>query len=176
MEINFGVIKKFFVLAVIAIGALLVATGCGSDSDNATDTSDSSVTTGSLSKPNFVKQVDEMCRLAKSQFESRAGVLAKQAEARGEGELQFNRQTVGNLVSKAIVPSYENMISGIRDLGAPGGDEEEVTAFLEAIQRDLANAEAHPIESFRANEGTPFVESSKQAKAYGFRGCVGTFG
>jgi hypothetical protein len=170
-------IWRFFIL-IGAVAALLLSSGCGGGGGQTTTVADAggriSVETGSLSKTDFVKQVNELCSETKSQFEQRATALAKLATANGQKELQFNHHNVGALVAGAIAPSYEGMIRKIRVLGAPSGDEEGVAAFLNAIQKDLNEAKKHPVAAFRANEGSPFVESAKQATAYGLSGCVET--
>lgn len=165
-------IRRCCGFAAAAAVALFTA-GCGEETSTVADAGGRiSVETGSLSKADYVQQVDEICKETKDQFERGRAEFEKAAPGT---ELQFNRQTIGALVDAAIVPPYEEMIRKIRTLGAPSGEEEEVAAFLNAIQEDLDKASEHPIATFRAGEGTPFVETSKIAEEYGLRGCIETF-
>jgi len=162
------------------VAALLLAgvfAGCGSDDDSATGSSSSgseeiTVETGDLSKAQFVKQAGANCIKAKSQFNSQFAVNIQDLRKRKSTAARV--EALPAAVRGALVPAYEEMIEKTSALGAPAGDEEDVSEFLTALQQDLDTARANPTEAIRT--GAPFRHSAQLAYEYGLTGCVQTLG
>ena len=153
-----------------ALTALLLAAGCGSDDDSATGSSDGEVTveTGSLSKAKFVEQANAICQKTKDQFNKEAAQFVEQVSKKPPKPTEGSPEE--KLVEKAVVPNYQNEVDEISALGAPSGDEKEVTAFLEALQQVVDGASEEPA-SF-VQSGGSFGKAPKLAKAYGLSGCA----
>ncbi|HEY7950241.1 MAG TPA: hypothetical protein VID51_05340 [Solirubrobacterales bacterium] len=170
------IIRGVFVIAATAF-ALLLAAGCGdSDDDSATGSSGGSteeitVDTGSLSKAAFIKKVEPICRRATEKFQTQLGKVFEESgdnpRKPTETPLEFE------FYEDDFAKIYQTQIDEISALGAPSGDEQEIAAYLEAVQKGIDEAVEDP-EAFN----TAFLEAQGNFKetppltaAYGLRGC-----
>jgi hypothetical protein len=155
----------FWVIASLAAGSLAIA-GCGDSSE----ADEITVKTGSLSKAEFVKRVDEICRVRKADTVREFRAFIEEKGLSQKAAPQDERVAAGELAKDIIAPNYEDLIDDISALGAPGGDEEEVAGFLNALQQNLEELEADPTS---INDlGTPFKLATKRADKYGLKACV----
>jgi hypothetical protein len=143
--------------------------GCGDSGRSEAPDQEIVVATGSLSKPQFVKKVDQICQETRKQFESDLTDLIKNT-ASPSGELP--PAAVGGIVRSTFVPNYEKFIDRVGSLGAPEGDEKQITAFLRAVHQIVENASENPAKAFRSYNF--FKPAGKLAKAYGLNGCEAT--
>jgi hypothetical protein len=160
------------VLAIVGVlSALLLAAGCGSDEGDATGSSgggEVTVETGSLSKAEFVKQVSAICTKSREQLQRQVAAFLEERNnnpakpSEGSAEVEFLEET--------YLPGYEQQIDEVSAIGAPAGDEEQVAAFLQAMQDWIDRAAAEP-EAFTAGE-LSLDRAAKLAKAYGFKNCA----
>jgi len=146
------------------LAALTLATGCGSSGSSTTGPSDISVETGSLSKAEFIKQADAACEANRKQFDLEYAAFIKTKLRKGADEQAIQAE----LVDTIIIPSYGKDVEEISALGAPSGDEQQVTSFLMSLQKRLN--ELHEKPSELSNE--MFDAPAKLATAYGLDGCV----
>jgi hypothetical protein len=152
----------FGVLAIAVIAA-----GCGSSSDS----SSSEESTSSISKAELIKQGDAIC--AKSEKENEAEF----EEFVEENGLSENKEPTEaqkeELATSILLPSVSSQIEGIRALGAPSGEEEEVSEILDTVQEEIEEGEAEPSSLFEAEEegASPFAEGNELAREYGFKIC-----
>jgi hypothetical protein len=148
---------------------LLVA-GCGgsSDSSSAAGGQEVTVTSGSLSKAEFVKQADTICEGSRSKFDK---LLSEYAAKHKPGANLAG--WIDEVVHSFFLPTYENEIEQIAALGAPRGDEEKVASFLDALQKRLDEVDKVPVELSKTT--TPLKGAEKLAKAYGLTGCAESF-
>lgn len=151
---------------------LLGAAGCGNDA-NSGEESEIVVESGSLTRAEFIEKADEICKERKRQFFSEYKTLINEQDEADSSPSDEKQQLVA-LVDGSLVPVYEKLIEQISALGAPSGDEDKVSAFLNAVRQDLDKAVARPSEAFESL--TPFPQAVKQAKAYGLSGCVSSLG
>ncbi len=175
MRGNFLTIRGLFVIAATAF-ALLLAAGCGDSDDSATGSSGGSaeeitVETGSLSKAAFIEKVEPICRKTREKFLTQ---LKKVYE-------EFNENPRKPTETPAEVEFYEDdfakihqtLIDEISALGAPSGDEQEIAAYLEAVQKGIDEAAEDPEafgEAFLEDEGV-FKGTPQLTAAYGLRRC-----
>jgi hypothetical protein len=149
-------------VAVLAVG------GCGGSDDSSSGAENGSVITvssGSLSKADFVRQADAICKEARRQYDDSFNEFAKTHKLGGSpGEW------VGEVVDTILIPTYEKQIDQINALGAPSGDEKEVSSFLNALQKRLDSMHKTPTEL--GESLTPFEKPAALAKAYGLAGCA----
>lgn len=156
--------KAFYALSAIVIAALL-ASGCGGGGSSSNG--EIAVQEGSLTKAKFVAQANEICEERKSQFEHKLAALAANLPPKLS---QSQQAQAAKIVASLIDPTYKKLIGEISTLGAPSGDEEQVSAFLNAVQQSLDELRRQPTKAF---EGlTPFERASKLARAYGLSTCA----
>lgn len=156
---------------IVALCAALVTAGCGDDSSASSD--EITVETGSLSKVEFTKRADAICNAVRTKFgrEYTAFARQKQPQDSRASQEEFLSQTIETIV----VPNYEKgMIARISTLGAPSEMVEEVSTFLNAVQKRLDEFEEKPTEITRT--AFPFAEVSKLAQAAGLEACSESFG
>jgi hypothetical protein len=169
-------IRGFFLAA--ALGAAVLAAGCGS-SDSSSETSETSsekptpakivVETGSLSKSQFIEKADAICQEGTKEWEQRFGNYLK---GRNTGKTKSEQEaTAATIVNTIIIPTFEKEIERVSALGAPSGDEKQVTAVLVALQQGANEGSADPV-AFISTAKT-LTKASKLGQAYGFSSCGG---
>jgi hypothetical protein len=160
------------VLAVVGVlvGAALLV-GCGSDSStNASATGASSESTaqptsGPLTKAEFIKQVDQICRKGVEEKEEAVLSLAKLA---AEASKPPSSQVVEKVAKGVVFPTYSDVLGQLGQLEPPAGDESKIEKMLGLFEADLEAAEAEPIKATKVNM---FADANDAAKAYGFESC-----
>ncbi|HEX6752257.1 MAG TPA: hypothetical protein VF093_01530 [Solirubrobacterales bacterium] len=174
MRGNFLTIRGLFVIAATAF-ALLFAAGCGDSDDSATgssgDSTEITVDTGSLSKAAFIKKVEPICRSAAEKFQTQLGKVFEESTDNPPKptetplEIEFYEDDFAKI--------YQTQIDEISALGAPSGDEQEIAAYLEAVQKGIDEAAENPEafgQAFLEAQGS-FKETPPLTAAYGLRGC-----
>jgi hypothetical protein len=139
-------------LAVLSLSA--IATGCGGSESTASE---------SLTKAEFIRAADAICRDADKAQEAELSAYVKKnpkAEASEAGQVK--------LVAAAGLPSIRIEIEELTELAAPEG--EEVEALLKNMEKALEESEADPSRVLDA-AGNPFTAVEKQASKFGFKSC-----
>lgn len=156
---------RAFCLVGTTAALLLFASGCGGGSDG-----EVTVKTGSLSKAEFVKRADTICKTARTQFTNEYTAFLKRNKSRiskaNESALQ------SELVDGILIPSFKKDVEEISTLGAPSGNVKGVASFLNGLQQRLNELHADPSEL----SARMFAKPAKLAKAAGLNGCAGSFG
>lgn len=158
--------------------ALLLAAGCGDSDDSATGSSDGggsteeiTVETGSLSKAAFIKKVEPICRKASERFQTQLQAVFEESGDNPRKPTEITAEQ--EYYETDFAETYENLIDEISALGAPQGDEQEIAAYLEAVQKGIDEAAEDPEafnQAFLEAQGS-FKETPKLTKAYGLNGC-----
>lgn len=152
--------KRLFALFVAALACVVAVAGCGSSDDN-----DS---TASLSKAQFVKQGNAICRKGNAKIESEFEEFAE------NHQLQENKKPSKPVLEEAtetiLVPQISNQVEEIRALGTPEGDEGEVDAILGGAEEAVEEAEEDPA-TFAEGESAKLKEVNKEAREYGLTVC-----
>lgn len=152
---NKGLIAAF--IGVVAIAAIVA--GCGSSDDESS----------SLTKAQFIAQADAICKKGNAEIESEVEAFA---EENGIEENEEPSKAQQAEVSETILaPNIENQSEEIRDLEAPSGDEDEVSAMLDSLDEGVEAVEANPEAPFESNQPNPFGQANKLAKEYGLKVC-----
>jgi hypothetical protein len=140
--------------------ALLVAAGCG---DSAGSNGEGDLATAArmspMTKAEFVKRADALCREAKDRFDREFDELLTRRNS------DPPVQTVG-----IVVRNFGRLIDQIGSLEAPRGDERQVDALLDALQQRLDYGQEHP--SKFLNNPPILAPVPKLARAYGLTGCA----
>lgn len=149
------------VAGLLAI-ALLVA-GCGSDSDTGAASDEAPA---ALTKPQFVKQANQICAQGLKEKDQAVAVSLKESAAQSGGPP--TPQDIKKMVEEAVLPSYGKTIDQLGQLGAPKGDEAKVEKMIGEFEAGMQTAEADPVEATKKNV---FEAADKAAEAYGLDAC-----
>jgi len=163
-----NLIKKVSLLALALLVIVVSLSGCGDDDGGTAEGSEVTVETSSLTKAQFIDRADSICQQSEEKLEKVIGNFLKSFTA-NPAQASVDAQAA-TLVNTVMVPSYEKLIEELRALGAPSGDEQEVSAFLTSLRESLEAGEEQPLKFVQSRE--PFVEGVKLSKAYGFNVCL----
>lgn len=145
-------------LFTVLLAAAAAVAGCGGGSDGSS--------TSSISKAAFIKKTDAVCKRGNGRMEvAFAHFLEAHKNIKKPSDAEYEE-----LVGKVLVPNIKREIKEIRAFGAPGGDEDRVDGFLEALEEGIEVAERDPkvvVASSEAIFGIP----SRLAKEYGLEVC-----
>jgi len=151
--------SRLLVLALAAVGlAGLVAVGCGD--------SDESTAAAAITKAQFIKQGDAICK--------RVDVI-QEADFRdySKSKPTFGASKKGQeeLIEKVGLPPVRKAIRELSELGSPEGSEKQGEAIISHMEAALATAENDPLSIQTAPNATPFAPVNEEAKKYGFKFC-----
>ena len=136
---------------------VLVAAGCGSSSK-------STSTTPAISKAEFLKKGNAICKKGNQQISQ----AARKAFPKSKGKPSQAELT--KFATDTIIPSVQSQINGLKALGAPQGDEAKVNAIVTSAQAALDKGKKDPT-LLTSNKKDPFAKANKLAKAYGLTVC-----
>ncbi|HEV2858411.1 MAG TPA: hypothetical protein VGW80_08420 [Solirubrobacterales bacterium] len=145
--------------AVVAIA--MIAAGCGS-SDDSTDS------TGSLTKAEFVKQGNAICAKGEKEIGEGFEEFAK------ENNLPKNKQPsqaqLTEAVEEVVLPTVSDEVESIRDLGLPKEGGKEADEVLKAAEEAIEKGEEDPA-ALASEKNDPFADANKKARDFGLTKC-----
>ncbi len=152
--------KRFFVPFAAVLASALLVVGCGSSDNDSTETA--------LTKQQFIAKADAICKQGNKEIEEGFESFAEQNDipqnqepSKGQGR---------EIVETVLVPSIDSQAEDIRALGAPSGDEDEISAMLDSLDEAVEEAEEDP-EALFASKSDPFAKPNKLAREYGLKVC-----
>jgi hypothetical protein len=152
-------LNKAFLAAVAALIALAaIVAGCGGGGD----TTDETVT---LTKAEFVKQGDAICKKATERSEKEAEEFAEDNDFTLE---KASKEQLEEAVSAVLVPDLERQAEELDALGAPKGDEDKVEEIIVSLEDATGEIEDDPGLVF---DGKVLRKATEKAEAYGFKVC-----
>jgi hypothetical protein len=144
---------------VVAIA--IVAAGCGSSDDSTT-------TVVALTKVEFIKQGDAICKKGGEQIGDEADAFAKENGIDTEKPTKEEQEEV---IVGVLGPALQDQADEISALGAPDGEEEKVEALVEALESGAEELEDDPASLLEEAGPGPLDEAGKLADAFGFKEC-----
>lgn len=150
--------RPIVLFAALAAFAMLVA-GCGSGGD-------SSESTSSLTKAEFVKQGNAIC--AKGNKEIQEGF--EEFEQEVGSQKQPTKAQLTEAIETIVLPAVRQQVEGVKDLGAPSGEEAKVEAITDAAEEALEKGEEDPA-SLTTEKADPFAKANELANEYGLVKC-----
>lgn len=139
----------------LIIAAALVA-GCGGGGDTST--------AAALSKAEYVKQANAICKKGQQNREAAVNELAEEVKPGADpGELPK-----AGLV-EAVTDPLATMVDELAALPAPEGDEAQVEGFIQGYEKAVEEIEEDENAAFN---GELFGEPDKKALKYGLEDCV----
>lgn len=153
-----------FLLAGVCAMAVLVA-GCGGGGGGESTT----ITTSSISKDQFIREVDAICAKGRHQIETAASAYLRENPAALQGKKEPD---YGELTQTIFVPAIEQEVKEIRALGAPRKDQATVEAFVAAVEAGVKKSEEEP-KLAAVGGGKAFAKANTLAGRYGLASCTG---
>jgi hypothetical protein len=152
-------------IALAAVALALIAAGCGGGGDTS-----STISTGALSKEAFIKKADAICATGNEELQKGFATYLKKNKKSIIALRHPSKADYQGLIIDVLVPNLEKEIKGIRALGAPSGDEEQIEGFLTALEEGIEVAEDDPKAVTHSSEAI-FGIGSRLAKEYGLEVC-----
>lgn len=157
--------SKRLIVALAGIVAIaVIAAGCGGGSDSSSSDSDSS---SSLTKAEYIKQGDAVCK--KGAVEIEAGLKSYAKENDINLKVKVKNPQVEELSENVIIPGINDQLDDLRALSIPSEDEELAKELLDALEKGIEKGEQEPV-AFLA-EGKSLTKAGDLAKEYGFKVC-----
>ena len=144
-------------LCLVVVGMSLALAACGSSSDS---------TTTALTKAEFLKQGNAICRKGNEEI----GKAAEKKFPRSGGKP--NQKELEQFASQTIVPNIQSQVQQISELPAPEGDEEQVEAIVEEAEASAEKAAEDPSVMIKDNGEDPFAKTNELAGEYGLTACA----
>jgi hypothetical protein len=135
--------------------------GCGSSSSTTTET------TAAITKAEFVTKGNAVCVKGEKAQEAEINAYIKKNGL--EKQKPTKAQNV-EIVETVLAPNIQSQIDGVKALGAPSGEEQQVNSALELSQQTLEKIEANPELAF--GKGNAFAAAGKQLHALGLKECA----
>lgn len=152
---------KLLAAAVAAAVLVMLVAGCGGGDE----TTDETVT---LTKAEFVKQGDAICKEGNEEIEAGFEEFAEENDIPQNKEP--SKEQGVEIVETVILPNIQQQGEEIRELGAPEGDEEQVDELLDSLEDAVAQGEDNP-EFLFEDDTDPFGEVNQLAADFGFKVC-----
>jgi hypothetical protein len=147
-------------MAALVVGVCVA--GCGSSSN-----STSTETTAAISKAEFVAKGNAVCVKGEKAQEAEINAYVKKHDLENK---KPGKAQEAELVETVVVPNIQSQIDGVKALGAPSGEEQQVSSALELSQQTLEKIDANPELAF-GNKDT-FAAAGKQLHALGLKECA----
>ena len=154
-------------MGALPVGALLFAgllvAGCGSSSSSTTTT-----TTAAISKAEFVAKGNASCVANQKKQQAEFMAFFKKHGISEKTEPTKAQQI--ELVDAVFIPNVQNQIDFVKALGAPPGEEQQVSSALETAQEALNKVKVKPELAF--SKPSPFKATGEQLHALGLTQCA----
>ncbi|HWO82177.1 MAG TPA: hypothetical protein VNM38_00105 [Solirubrobacterales bacterium] len=148
---------KFQQMVLGLVAAAVVLAGCGGGGDSTESTS----TNASLSKAEYLKRGNQMCKDGYRNLHKAVLSLGENPAETNEEKQQF--------VLGMVLPPYQQLVDQLSSLSAPTQDKAKVQAFLNSYRKEIEALEADPAQGL---SGQPiFAEPQQLAEEYGLTAC-----
>jgi hypothetical protein len=147
--------KRLIAMLAGVVAIAVIVAGCGSSSDN------------SLTKAEYVKQGDAICKKGNTEIETDVKAYAKQHNISLKSKP--TEAQLAELSENVVIPGVRNQLEGLRDLSPPSGDEGAANELLDALGEGLEKGEEDP--AVFVSSGDPLAKANKMAKELGFKEC-----
>lgn len=146
-------------MAAVIVGVCVA--GCGSSSSTTTDT------TAAITKAEFIAKGNAVCVKGEKAQNAEINAYIKQ---HGLENKKPSKAQEAELVETVLVPNVQSQIDGVKALGAPSGEEQQVNSAVELSQQTLEKIEANPELAF--GKENVFAAAGKQLHALGLKECA----
>lgn len=147
--------KRFIALLAGVVAIVAVVAGCGGSDDSS-----------SLSKAEFIKQGDEICKNASAQIESEAEEFAKKNNVDTSNPTKKQQEEV---IAAVVAPGLRSEADELEALGTPEEDGPKAEAVLAALDSGVGKIEDDA--AVVLGSANPLEKASKLAGEFGFKTC-----
>jgi ABC-type glycerol-3-phosphate transport system substrate-binding protein len=151
-------VSKLLTAAAAAFVLAALVAGCGGGDE----TTDETVT---LTKTEFIKQGDAICKKGNDESEKEAKEFA---EENGFDLEKASNEQLEEAVSEVLVSNLNGQVEELDALGAPEGDEDQVEEIVVSLEGAVEEIEDDPGVVF---DGKVLEEPGELAQDYGFKVC-----
>lgn len=155
-------IRGLALLAALIVGVCVA--GCGSSS---TTTETTAETTAAITRAEFVAKGNAVCVKGEKAQEAEVNAYIKE---HGLENKKPSKAQEAELVETVLGPNIQSQIDGVKALGAPSGEEQQVNSALEFSQQTLEKIEANPELAF--GDENVFAAAGRQLHALGLKECA----
>jgi hypothetical protein len=138
---------------VVAIA--VIAAGCGSSDDE------------SITKAEFIKQGDAICKTGSAELETEVESYAKENDISLKAEPTPDQ--LEEISENVVVPAIRGQLEGLQELGVPSEEEDVANELLVALEEGVEKGEEDPA-AFVSDEDV-LADANKLANEYGFKEC-----
>ena len=156
--------NKLLTAALAAAALVVLVAGCGGG-DETTAGETTSGETVTLTKAEFIKQGDAICKKAGDRSEKEAEEFAQE---NGFTLEKANEEQLEEAVAEVLVSALRDQAEELNALGAPEGDEDQVEEIIVSLEGAADEVEDDPGVVF---EEKVFKEPNELAQEYGFKVC-----
>jgi hypothetical protein len=168
-------LKRRTAIAIIGLAAALLVSGCGGQSDRArserpdfTVIASTTMTTGSITRPEFVTQVNQLCR------REWITILDNFAKYRSwQSPRPPERQLFAQSVRLSFLAGLDfHIFDEIRRIRAPRADKTRVEEVIGRMQTAVERGQRELHTYTPAQLSKQFAEYNRAARKYGLRDCL----
>ncbi|HEX5930109.1 MAG TPA: hypothetical protein VFY48_12040 [Solirubrobacterales bacterium] len=138
-------------ISVLALAGVAAGCGGGDDSD-------------SLTKAEFVKQASDVCLKVNKETQKNL-----EAAVQAQEGVPPSKQSEEQLVNNIVIPALEKQSEKLKELGAPEGDEDQIAAITDELDKVAKEAEENPVGV--ASQSDPFLKVDQMMKDYELEAC-----
>jgi hypothetical protein len=159
--------RQIFFSLSLALTFTALLPGCGGGQDASIS---KATETGPLTKAEFIKRGDEICRKADTtQFNEASRYREKHGKELGKLPPIPAEEKV---IVAIILPSIRRQMKELEALGTPKGEEKMVKSFFAGIEAGLKRAAKHPYHvEWEYPSQNPFLAVDEALANYGFAYC-----
>jgi hypothetical protein len=155
--------KRLFALLACLVPFALITAGCGSS-----DNTESTATTAALTKAQFLKQGNAICAEGNKEINKKfKAFFTKENLNEHEEPSKAQKEEAAETI---LIPAIKKDVEGIKALGAPEGEEEQVEEILDAAEEAIEELESEPAEAIEESNHA-FVKVNKLSREYGLTVC-----
>lgn len=154
--------KRLIALLAGVMAIAIVAAGCGSSSEDSTDT------VVVLTKTEFIKQGDAICAKGSKQIEAEADEFAKDNNVDTSNPTKAEQEEV---IETVVAPALQTQADELSALGAPNGEEDTTAAIVDALESGAEELEENPASLLESKGPGPLDEANELANEFGFKKC-----
>ncbi|HVY97811.1 MAG TPA: hypothetical protein VHA54_12690 [Solirubrobacterales bacterium] len=147
--------KRFIALLAGVVAIVAIVAGCGSSDDSS-----------SLSKAEFIKQGDEICKSSSKQIEAEAEEFAEDNNVDTSNPTKKQQEEV---IEEVVAPGLRSEADELEALGTPKEDGDKAEAVLAALDSGVSEIEGEAA-AVLSNDN-PLEKASKLAREFGFKSC-----
>src|ERR1044072_1561174 len=141
---------------VTLLVAALAAGGCGGGGDDAKTVATTPVSTGPLTKAQFIAAADKVCKQTSDKISAAAASL--RTAAKKTGTIPVSK--VSKFLTQTSLPAYDAMLDQLRALTPPKGDEKTIDGLIASLAGAIDTAKADPVKYSKNSAPAPLQDAT----------------